>query len=97
MIWTCDVDHRADKKIHFFVPDMCMVWREGWDDLCEANRSSQTARREEEFSSHLKLLMCVTSRTLCLLYSSVPVLLSVARAVIHDMSHLTVHQGYDPL
>ena len=31
------------------------------------------------------VLMCVTVRTLCLLVSSVSVILSVARAVIHDM------------
>ena len=31
--------------------------------------------------------MCVTVRTLCLLVSSVSVILSVARAVIHDMLH----------
>ena len=41
--------------------------------------------------------MCVTVRTLCLLVSSVSVILSVARAVIHDMLHLMVHQGCDPL
>ena len=40
--------------------------------------------------------MCVTVRTLCLLVSSVSVILSVARAVIHDMLHLVVHQGCDP-
>ena len=40
--------------------------------------------------------MCVTVRTLCLLVSSVSVILSVARAVIHDMLHLMVHQGCDP-
>ena len=40
--------------------------------------------------------MCVTVRTLCLLVSSVSLILSVARAVIHDMLHLTVHQGCDP-
>ena len=37
--------------------------------------------------------MCVTLRTLCLLFSSVSVILSVARAVIHDMLHFMVHQG----
>ena len=37
--------------------------------------------------------MCVTVRTLCLLVSSVSVILSVARALIHDMLHLMVHQG----
>ena len=41
--------------------------------------------------------MCVTVRTLCLLFSSVSVILSVARAVIHDMLHFMVHQGCDPL
>ena len=40
--------------------------------------------------------MCVTVRTLCLLVSSVSVILSVARAVIHDTLHLMVHQGWDP-
>ena len=40
--------------------------------------------------------MCVTVHTLCLLVSSVSLILSVARAVIHDMSHLLVHQGCDP-
>ena len=40
--------------------------------------------------------MCVTVRTLCLLVSSVLVILSVARAVIHDMLHLMVHEGCDP-
>ena len=39
---------------------------------------------------------CVTVRTLCLLVSSVSVILSVARVVIHDMLHLMVHQGCDP-
>ena len=42
------------------------------------------------------VLMCVTVRTLCLLVSSVSVILSVARAVIHDTLHLMVHQGCDP-
>ena len=41
--------------------------------------------------------MCVTVRTLCLLVRSVSVILSVARAVIHDMLHFMVHQGCDPL
>ena len=40
--------------------------------------------------------VCVTVRTLSLLVSSVSVILSVARAVIHDMLHLMVHQGCDP-
>ena len=40
--------------------------------------------------------MCVTVRTLCLLVSSVSVILSSARAVIHDMLHLMVHQECDP-
>ena len=40
--------------------------------------------------------MCVTIRTLCLLVISVSVILSVARAVIHDMLHLMVHQRCDP-
>ena len=40
--------------------------------------------------------MCVTVRTLCLLVSSVSVILSVARAVIHYMLHLMVRQGCDP-
>ena len=40
--------------------------------------------------------MCVTVRTLCLLVSSVSVILSVARAVIHDMLHQMIHQGCDP-
>ena len=40
--------------------------------------------------------MCVTVRTLCLLVSSVSIILSVARVVIHDMLHLMVHQGCDP-
>ena len=39
--------------------------------------------------------MCVTVRTLCLLVSSVSVILSVGRAVIHDMLHPMVHQGCD--
>ena len=39
--------------------------------------------------------MCVTVRTLCLPVSSVPVIMSVARVVIHDMLHLMVHQGCD--
>ena len=42
------------------------------------------------------VLMCVIVRTLCLLVSSVTVILSVARAVIHDMLHLMVCQGCDP-
>ena len=46
-------------------------------------------------SRHPKLLMCVTVRTLCLLVSSVSVILSVARAVIHNMLHLIVRQGCD--
>ena len=41
------------------------------------------------------VLLCFTVRTLCLLVSSVLVILSVARAVIHDMLHLMVHQGCD--
>ena len=40
--------------------------------------------------------MCVPVRTLCLLVSSVSVILSVARAVMYDMLHLMVHQGFDP-
>ena len=39
--------------------------------------------------------MCVTVRTLCLPVSSVPVIMSVARVVIHAMLHLMVHQGCD--
>ena len=42
------------------------------------------------------MLMCVTVRTLCLLVSSVSIILCIARAVIHDMLHLKVHQGCDP-
>ena len=37
------------------------------------------------------MFMCATVRTLCLLVSSVSVILSVARAVIHDMLHLMFH------
>ena len=40
--------------------------------------------------------MCVTIRTLCLLVSSVPVILSVARVVINGMLHPMVLQGCDP-
>ena len=37
--------------------------------------------------------MRVTVRTLCLLVSSVSAILSVGRAVIHDMLHLMVHSA----
>ena len=40
--------------------------------------------------------MCVTVRALCLLFTSVSGILSVARAVIHDMLYLMVHQRCDP-
>ena len=40
--------------------------------------------------------MCVTVRTMCLLVSSVSIILSVVRAGIHDMLHLMVRQGCDP-
>ena len=45
---------------------------------------------------HPPMLMCVTIRTLCLLVISVPAILSVTRAVIHDTLLLMVHQGCDP-
>ena len=46
--------------------------------------------------SHHTMLMCVTVRTMCLIVSSVSVILSVARAAIHDMLHLMVHQDVIP-
>ena len=60
-------------------------------DTSESEEKSQKLR-----SPRGSVLVCVTVRTLCLLVSSVSVILSVARAVIHDMLHLTVHQECDP-
>ena len=60
-------------------------------DTSESEEKSQKLR-----SPRGSALMCVTVRMLCLLVSSVSVILSVARAAIHDMLHLMVHPGCDP-
>ena len=63
--------------------------------VCKDTRKSE--EKSQQLRSHrVGMLMCVTVRTLCLLVSSVSVILSVARAIIHDMSHLMVNQGCDP-
>ena len=56
--------------------------------------TSESEERSPELRSlQGSVLMCVAVRTLCLLVSSVSVILGVARAVIHDMLRLMVHQG----